>query len=121
MKLNELKELVDTYVNDGLENRNIVIDLNEHSIGGRVSTGLVNIYPGFDWESGQIRVQTADKICRLGNSKNNSMKMQIFAHISSRKYYGCPSCGEFVRKTDRWCSHCGQRIVYDPNQKPIDE
>ncbi len=121
MRLNKLKELVDAYVNDGLGNRAVVINLDEPSIGCRASTELVNINPGVDWESGQIRVQTADKICRPGNSKNNSMKMQIFAHITSRKHYECPVCDGFVRKTDRWCPHCGQRIVYNPNQKPIDE
>ena len=49
------------------------------------------------------------------------MKMRVFAHITSRKHYECPVCDGFVRKTDRWCPHCGQRIVYNPNQKPIDE
>lgn len=121
MKLNELKELVDTYVNNGYGDREVVVDLDEPSIGCGASTSINDIYPGIDWESFQIRIQTEDKICRLGKSKEDPMKMRVYAHITSRKHYECPVCEVFVKKTDHWCSHCGQRIVYDPNQKPIDE
>lgn len=121
MRLNRLKEIVDAYVNDGLGNRAVVINLDEPSIGCRASTSIQDIFQGIDWESSQIRIQTEDKICRLDISRDNPMKMNVFAHITSRKHYACPVCDEFVKRDDRWCPHCGQRIVYDPNQKPIDE
>lgn len=113
MKLNKLKEIVDTYVNHGYGDRDVVIDLDEPSIGCGASTSIKDIYPGIDWESFQIRIQTKDKICRLGKSKDDPMKMRVFAHITSRKHYECPVCDKnYVDSDYQVCPVDGTLLSY---------
>ena len=57
MKLFELCDLCNTMVAEGNGNAEVVITISEPSIGGRAKVDIASIYPGFDWERGQVRIE----------------------------------------------------------------
>ncbi|HAU86001.1 MAG TPA: hypothetical protein DCW90_11035 [Lachnospiraceae bacterium] len=67
MTLAELKKIVDSYCENKYTNPeevNLIITLDEMSIGPRAGTGVENAFMGFDWEHNQFRIQPKDKLVR---------------------------------------------------------
>ena len=66
MNLKELKDRVDFLIKayHGAEDYEVVITLNNSSVGGRAKTGIRGVYSGIDWEMHQIRIEPEDKIVR---------------------------------------------------------
>lgn len=62
MKLFELCDLCSTMLAEGNGNAEVVITISEPSIGSRAKVGIDSIYPGFDWEHGQIRIESEKPI-----------------------------------------------------------
>ncbi len=116
MRLSELKRLVDLYASD-TENKGIdldvVITLEEPSVGGRAKSDISDIFQGIDWEHGQLRIEPTEKLCRKGRSKDNELEMRGIRYIYDRKTttkYHCPSCSETLPKAARYCIKCGQKV-----------
>lgn len=120
MTLNELKADIDLYVEEGFGDWTVLITLSEPSIGAGVSTGIHGIYPGIDWEHGQMRIDPEEPIVRRGRAKSDAMPINIWAYSGPRKFYTCPICDNKVTKYNNYCSHCGQLLEYDPDAEPID-
>lgn len=120
MTLNDLKSHVDEYVKIGHGNDTVLITLSQPSVGGRASTGVIGIYPGFDWEHGQMRIEPAQQICPRGRTKDDIMKIRIFAYSSPKPFYNCPVCEEHVKKDSKYCQRCGQHLVFDNTAEPFD-
>lgn len=62
MKLKELKRIIDRYIDIGHGDDIVLITLNDSSVGARASAGISGVFAGFDWESGQIRIEPDKKI-----------------------------------------------------------
>jgi hypothetical protein len=114
MTLRELHKTAEFYISqlrDYEEDPHVLITLEEPSIGSRASTGVQHASMGFDWEHGQFRIQPAEKLCRFGRRKDDPVS-KLGAKFDGRSYYFCPRCGggHRVKKDDRYCSGCGQRL-----------
>lgn len=120
MKLRDLKASIDSYIGLGHEEDPVLITLSQPSIGSRASCGIRGIYPGFDWEHGQMRIEPDKPIVTAGRSKDDMKPMAIYAYSAPRPFYNCPTCGKKVKKDDNYCSRCGQHIFYNKNAKPAD-
>lgn len=120
MTLYDLKRSVDSYVDLGHGENDILITLSQKSVGARMSVGVRGIYAGFDFESGQIRIEPMEPICKRGRAKDDPVAMNIFAFSSPRKFYSCPMCEETVKKDAHYCPRCGQHLFFDPTKEPLD-
>lgn len=116
MKLSELKRLVDLYASE-TENKDanldVVITLDEPSVGARAKSDIKGVYQGFDWEHGQLRIEPTEKLCRKGRSKDNELEMYGIRYIYDRKTttkYHCPMCSEILPKAANYCIKCGQKV-----------
>lgn len=120
MTLNELYEIIKSYIDEGCANEVVLINLCERSVGARAGCGIKYIYDGIDWEHNQFRIEPEEKLCRLGRSKDDALALVPIKFHSSRTSYNCPSCDGIVSKNDRYCRYCGQKVFYDQN-KPVIE
>ena len=73
MTLAELKKIVDAYYEGKYVNPdevNVIITLEEMSMGPRAGTGVESIFMGFDWESNQLRIQPKEKLVRYNKQSD---------------------------------------------------
>lgn len=113
MILEELKNIVDSYIEQGKGKDSVVITLSESSIGARASSGISSIFPGFDWEHGQIRIEPSEDL--TSKLKDRDKDLPIIKHTYNfgnrkRNVLLCPKCNNYLRKDDRYCSKCGQKV-----------
>lgn len=108
MTLVELKQHIVRLIETGHGDWKVVVDLDQPSVGAGASTDVKMIYPGFDWQYGQIRICTTNKI--IEKSKDRDLNIPKSQSSEFSKKYVCCSCGFFVRKGDNYCSICGQNI-----------
>jgi hypothetical protein len=119
LTLSELKIHVDEYVRVGHGDDVVLITLSQSSVGARASTAVSCIFPGFDWEHGQMRIEPEKPVCLRGRAKDDMMPIRMFAYSSPRPFYECP-CGTQVKKDSHYCQHCGQHLFLDKNAEPYD-
>lgn len=112
MTLTELKKIVDSYYEDDYINPdeiNVIITLEEMSIGPRAGTGIENIFLGFDWEHNQLRIQPKEKLVRY-NKQRDVPKDILYYKLQDLHY--CPTCQHPLKKTEvrnnKYCPFCGQ-------------
>lgn len=114
MKLEELKKIIDSYVEQGKGKDDVVITLSNPSVGPRASTGISSIFPGFDWEQGQIRVEPDEALITKDKDRDVALPIkQREYNLSNKKRIvrSCPKCGNHVAISDKYCSYCGQKIL----------
>lgn len=114
MTLTELKKIVDSYCEDEYVNPdevNVIITLEEMSIGPRAGTGIENIFLGFDWESNQLRIQPKEKLVRY--KKQRDIPKRII-YYKAQGTYCCTTCQHPMKKTEaknnKYCPYCGQKL-----------
>lgn len=126
MKLSELKAIVDEYIHEGNGSHEVVVSIKDvwnASIGRLPSVGVSNFYPGFDWEYGQMRLETDDEICLITSEIEEALAKQAPANpvIESLADRNCPVCGaginwdglnQTLEEAPRYCSHCGQKFAW---------
>ena len=112
MTLTELKKTVDSYCETKYVNPdevNVIITLEEMSIGSRAGTGIENIFLGFDWEHNQLRIQPKEKLVRY-NKQRDIPKDILYYKLQDIHY--CPTCQHPLKKTEarnnKYCPFCGQ-------------
>ena len=113
MILSELKDQVDFLISNGHGNDTVLVTLSESSVGARASTGIIGLYPGFDWERGQVRISTEKKVISYGKDRDKEMlprRKDYDVGTRIRHLILCPKCENQLRKDDNYCSQCGQRI-----------
>lgn len=108
MTLNELKKSVDAYCERGRGDWKVVVELSQISIGGIASTEIAQIYEGFDWDFGKVIINTSDSIIMKTKDRDNPVEIKKDPVFSKR--YLCSACGYYVRKDDKFCSSCGQKL-----------
>lgn len=111
MKLSKVKEIVDNYVEKGFGDWNTLITIKDISAGPRACSDIQGIYNGFDWEHGQIRIEPEKNL--ISQSKDRDKALPVIKHIYGqgiRNVISCPKCENHLRKSDKYCSICGQRV-----------
>ena len=93
--------------NPSLLESSVVITLAEDSIGPRAGCGIKHAMAGFDWESGQIRLEPEEPLVRFG--KQPARKMRAVLKGSKHEYF-CPVCKCKVALRDTFCRDCGQKL-----------
>lgn len=85
----------------------------DRSIGGRAFVYATWIGEGFDWESGQIRIATDEKILKYKNGRDVAKSPIIRKYEQAGKKIvvrKCSACENKIGKEDRFCRYCGQKI-----------
>lgn len=91
----------------------IMITTADRSIGGRAFVYATWIREGFDWESGQIRIDTDKKVLKYKNGRDAAKSPVIRKYEQAGKKFvvrKCPACENKIGKEDRYCKYCGQKI-----------
>lgn len=91
----------------------IIITTADRSIGGRAFVYATWIREGFDWESGQIRIDTDEKVLKYKNGRDAAKSPVIRKYEQAGKKFvvrKCPACENKIGKEDRYCKYCGQKI-----------
>lgn len=114
MNLKELNQNIQSTIKDlqnGRDPKNIevLITLSESSIGARAFTKVSCVGLGFDWESGQFRIEPQKTIVSKGNTTKNIKSVEC-KQFKNRNYHFCPRCESKISKNDKFCRYCGQRL-----------
>lgn len=116
MTLQHLKAIIDSVIVNLREYESagdipVLIDLAEPSVGAMASSSVTYAGMGIDWEHGQFRLSTKDKLVRQGHTYND-IKSPTQREFNGRTYLVCSRCGGGTRvsKDDNFCKHCGQRL-----------
>ena len=91
----------------------IMITTADRSIGGCAFVYATWIREGFDWESGQIRIDTDEKVLKYKNGRDAAKSPVIRKYEQAGKKFvvrKCPACENKIGKEDRYCKYCGQKI-----------
>jgi hypothetical protein len=114
LNLSELKSTVDFTIEqlhdyENPEEINVLITLDESSMGARASSGIRFVGMGFDWEHGQLRIEPTKKLVSKGNALTNIKNVARF-EFGGQPYWGCPKCLQKIAKDDSYCRYCGQKL-----------
>lgn len=119
MNLAELKHAVDFMHStvrsyEKPEDLGVVLVINEPSMGGRMAVNIDSVTRGFDWEEGRINIVASEKIVKKGNSKEDVIapyeKEYDYGNGKKTMIRDCRMCGGQVKKDNRYCAHCGQKL-----------
>lgn len=111
--INDAIKILSSYVNYDKEmgEKLLLVTTSDKSIGGRASVKIKGIYQGFDWEQGQIRIETDEQIVKKYNDRDVEKDKWYFTErITNKKYSVCSACHYRVGKKDNYCKHCGQKL-----------
>lgn len=113
MTLADLKEKIDFYIKNGCGDYPVMVTLKQPSVGARAFANITGIYPGFDLEHGQMRLETDTAVTSYRKDRDlvlEAYKVDIPIGNKTRHLVECPKCENHLRKGDKYCSRCGQRI-----------
>lgn len=105
MTLEELAHKVDLLLSHCRQRKQVVVTLDTPSMGARACANVVDICNGIDWESGQVRIAVDRPIMEKNKDRDVPMPK-----AKTSNGYVCRACGYSVRKNDRYCSTCGQKV-----------
>lgn len=110
MKLNELKKLIDFYVNRNKDNaeKDVVVQLDQASIGFTASSNITQFSEGIDWDSGKFFIGTKDKL--IMKNKDRDIPVEIKKDPMFKNRFVCTACGYYVCKDDNYCRTCGNKL-----------
>lgn len=114
MNIKELKEKLNFYEKRLDENDPVVIELAEPSVGTKAHCDVENIATGIDWDMGKLWIYPKKKL--LSYEKDRDIPQMAYRitytkYPGSKKQIKCPKCESHLRKTDKYCSNCGQAIL----------
>jgi hypothetical protein len=115
MTLNELKKIIDAYCQHGRGDSTVVVELDQVSIGPTAVTKITDIYEGLDWDMGKIIITSETPIIKKYKDRDIPVKIKHDLSISSKVI--CPICNEYVSKSDNYCKHCGQALIFESKHK----
>lgn len=116
MTLSQLDEAVRQAVAGTLSDPDkveVLITLDFSHLGPRASTGVTSAHLGFDWVDGQFRLEPADKLTTWRKDRDTALPpREQTMDDGQRKLHTlrCPACPNEVKRTDRYCPQCGQRL-----------
>lgn len=115
MTLNELKQAIEgarIFPHESPDEIEVIITLQEPSMGPRAGVSLKHAIMGFDWEAGQFRLQPEDALARKGRALGDAMEPGC-RKMDGRMVHYCRNCGEQVLTRDNFCSRCGQKLKHE--------
>ena len=116
MTLSQLNEAVRQAVAGTLSDPDkveVLISLDFSHLGPRASTGVASARLGFDWEDGQFRLEPADKLTTWRKDRDTALPPREQITDDGRHVLHtlcCPCCPNEVKRIDRYCPQCGQRL-----------
>lgn len=90
----------------GHENDEVMILLNEKSIGANAASGIESACAGFDWDAGRILLTPSRRLVSDMMSRDLP-KVKILWH----GVIHCPTCERKVSKKAQYCESCGQKLA----------
>lgn len=114
MDLLELKSIINhtieqLHIYQDPKEINVLITLSDSSIGARASSEIKYAGLGFDWESGQFRLEPTKVLVTKGNTLKD-IKPVKREQFEGRNFYFCPRCDGKIAKDDCYCRECGQKL-----------
>ena len=116
MQLIELKRRVELALNRDHAHAEVVVTLDEPSVGGRMGIPISSAGMGIDWEACEFRLETATPIVRKGRAMDDPLRMYCHKYeydTRTQTIYHCPICGEQLKKNMKYCFSCGQKVYSD--------
>ena len=112
MKLKELKQSIDFYIsrNQNNEEKEVVVSLDQVSVGFSASSQVEQFHEGIDWDSGKFFISTKDKL--IMKNKDRDIPVEIKKDPTFNNKYVCSACGYYVCKGDNYCRTCGNKLKY---------
>ena len=113
MTLKELKDSVDHVVGRAAGREDeipVLVTLAEPSVGPRASAQVEFATMGFDWEANQFRLQADVDLVRKGRAQDDILPPHEYK-ADGMRVRRCSACNYKLRQNDRYCPHCGQRLV----------
>ena len=115
MKVSELRDKLDIFIDHGHGDDEVVIHCKEVSMGPHAAESLKGVWVGFDWDQGRVLIEPESPLVHYGTGRDDPMTA---VHITYHNdYHGkitppphCPLCGAQLHKTDRYCPKCGQML-----------
>lgn len=115
MTVSELIVKLQGFAGRGHGNDAINIPLSDPGyLGGQPRADIVGVSAGIDWDDGHVFLVPNQDI--ISQEKNRDVPQKVF-RISYPAYNGkvkptlaCPACQGKIRKGDKYCCHCGQRV-----------
>lgn len=96
---------------NGIEHIPVEIVLSEPSIGSSRTTSVTGCGLGFDWDSGKFLLFPEENLVTENYNKGYSV-------IKKRdNVFYCSNCTTIVSEHDKYCRHCGQKLVKEENKK----
>ena len=110
MKLKELKQSIDFYIsrNQNNEEKEVVVSLDQVSVGFSASSQVEQFHEGIDWDSGKFFIGTKDKL--IMKNKDRDIPVEIKKDPTFNNKYVCSACGYYVCKGDNYCRTCGNKL-----------
>lgn len=115
MKFKQFKELIDRIYKEKLNDFDVIIALDEISIGEIASTNVDQIYQGIDWDMNKIIITSENPVIK--KFKDRDIPVKIKHDLSKSSKVICPICNEYVSKSDNYCKHCGQALTFESKHK----
>ena len=118
LKLKEFKDAIN-FIYDSArdydrDNLGVCISIDEPSVGASACVPVSSVFRGIDWEQGRVDINSGIPIVRKGRSMADAIEPWIheYDYGDKRKtvIMDCKMCGGRVRKDDRYCSKCGQKL-----------
>ena len=121
MTLSDLKQTLNTL---SLQRRDpdlqvVITTTGESSYGARPFVPVKDIYPGIDWESGQLRIEPEEPLYRSERRPEDTRKAFAIQYIYDRRMvtkHHCPMCMEELVGRKNFCACCGQKVTLDGAQ-----
>lgn len=110
MKLKELKQSIDFYIsrNQNNEEKEVVVSLDQVSVGFSASSQVEQFYEGIDWDNGKFFISTKDTL--IMKDKDRDIPVEIKKDPVFPKRFICTACGYYVCKGDNYCRTCGNKL-----------
>ena len=119
MNLAELKHTVDFTTTtlrayEKPEDIDVVIHLQEPSIGGIACAGVTSGHRGIDWDTSRFILAPSARLRHEGKTKDDVVAPWVneYDYGTGRKTVirDCRMCSHRVNADHRYCPHCGQRL-----------
>lgn len=115
MKVSELKEKLDMYINHGHGDDTVVTRCREVSMGPAAAEDIRDVYPGIDWDAGRMFIDPVEPLLHYGTGRDDMIPAVHITYKDDRAgkikpTFHCPRCEAKPRRADLYCPKCGQKV-----------
>lgn len=115
MKLKDMQKIINHYCNDlNKGDCDVVIKLDEPSIGFIACEYVDEIYSGMDWDMGRILITAKKELIHKTKDRDNPVPIKHDPVFPKR--FVCTACGGYIHKNDNYCCSCGQKLQGDSDE-----